>query len=336
MPKKPKITRSVGFYLVEGFWADTKPDYSKFGSQYWLTPEFSKLMEEPVVSLKDSKREVIVYRDGLISYREPELQKPADLAMGGSFQRIEKYSEIINALVIVFTSTVTSKLKVKHHTNFEITHHDMFGMMFENGKFTGMGIPQKSATANQIDKRFLSNAPANRIDALDLWIDSPRRAIIGKAIIEEAIKLFFKLTKNRDNIRLLARANKAAAEYAGTAFSDCILIAWLPVEIHLYEQLKEYMDSKGSARFNRKRKDNLLKDYTVSEVIELLEFSKQINKAEYDSLTKIRKIRNDIIHNGYAATFEEAGAALSLLESIIKSKTGHTLALNTGISMNLF
>jgi len=336
MPNKPKITRAAGFYLVEGFWADAKPDYSMFNSQHWLVPGFNKLMEEEVVNLKDGKRKIIVNRDGLISYSEPELDNYGSPAGGETFQRIEKYAQILNAFAIVFTSTVTSKLKIKYHTNFELTHHDIFGMMYEDGKFTGMGLPQKSATVRQIDKRFLSNVPTNCIDCLDDYIDRPPRPIISKAIIEEAITLFFKLTKNTDNVRLLARANKAAAEYAGTAFSDCVLIAWLPVEVYLYERLKKYMDRRGSNRFNNKRKARLIKDYTVSQIIELLEFGGQLTKDEYEGLSKVRKVRNAIIHDGHVATIEEAGDALKLLETIIKAKTRQPIALNTGISMNMF
>lgn len=336
MPKKPKITRAVGFYLVEGFWADGKPDYSMFNSQYWLTPGFNKLMEEVVLSIKDGKRKVEVHKDGLIAYSEPELDNYPEPVQGETFQRIEKYTEILNALALVFTSTVTSELKIKHHTNFELTHHDIFGMMYEDGKFTGMGLPQKSATASQINKRFLGNVPANMTDSLDMFIDMPPRAIVSRQILEKAIKLFFKLTKTKDNTRLLARANKAAAEYAGTSFSDCVLIAWLPVEIYLYERLKKYMDRVGSARFNSKRKQTLSKDYTVSQIIELLEFGKQLSKDEYDKLTKVRKVRNAIIHDGHVATFEEAGEALALLETIIKAKTRQSLILNTGIAMNMF
>lgn len=336
MAKKPKITRAVGFYLVEGFWADAKPDYSMFNSQYWLTPGFNKLMEEVVVSMKDGKRKVEVHRDGLIAYSEPELDTYPSPSNGETFQRIEKYTEILNALAIVFTATVTSNLKIKYHTNFELTHHDMFGMTYEDGKFTGMGLPQKSAAASQINKRFLSSVPANCVDCLDEYIDRPQRPIIKKQLIEEAIKLFFKVTKTKENTRLLARANKAAAEYAGTSFSDCVLIAWLPVEIYLYERLKKYMERNGSPRFNSKRKQTLTKDYTVSQIIELLEFGKQLTKDEYDKLSKVRRTRNAIIHDSHVATFEEASEALALLEAIIKAKTRQTVALNAGIVMNMF
>jgi hypothetical protein len=336
MPKKPKITRAIGFYFVEGFWADAKPDYTMFNNQDWFnTPGFTELMSEVVVSLKDSKHKIEVHRDGLITYHEPELDNYAAPAPGETFQRIEKYTETLNALAIIFTSHITSKLNTKYHTNFELTHHDIIGMLYEDSKSTGMGLPQKSAAASQINKRFASSVPANRIGDLNSFVDMPPRPIIGKQLIEEAINLFFKLTHTKENMKLLARANKAAAEYADTSFSDCVLIAWLPVEVYLYERLKKYM-GRDDARFNSKRKQTLSKDYTVSQIIELLEFGKQLTRDEYDKLSRVRRVRNAIIHDGYVATFEQAGEALTLLEIIIKAKTRHAIVLNAGISLNVF
>jgi hypothetical protein len=93
---------------------------------------------------------------------------------------------------------------------------------------------------------------------------------------------------------------------------------------------------RDDARFNSKRKQTLSKDYTVSQIIELLEFGKQLTRDEYDKLSRVRRVRNAIIHDGYVATFEQAGEALTLLEIIIKAKTRHAIVLNAGISLNVF
>lgn len=336
MSKKKITKRYVGFYLVEGFWAEKKPDYSKFNSQCWLVPEFNRLMEERVVTEGQGDREIIIYRDGLITYRDNELDKTGMTVGDKTFQRIEKYSEITNALSVVLISTITKEMGIKFHTNFEITHHDISGITFEDDEFRGMGIPSKSMTASQLQKRYLSMAPANYVDSLDLYIDIPPRAIVPKAVIELAVNTYFDATNQPENVRLLARANKAASEFAGTSFSDCVLISWLPVETHLYQKLRNYMNDEGSIRFNRKRKDYVSNEFTVSEIIELLEFSKVISKDEYDKLHAVRKIRNSIVHDGYSATVEDASKALGLLETIIDEKTGKRIQLNTGIGMQLF
>ena len=70
-----KQDRYLGFFLVEGIWADKKPDYSKFGSQYWIKPEYWALMGEISVSVTDGGRCIKVSRDGLILYTDNELYK---------------------------------------------------------------------------------------------------------------------------------------------------------------------------------------------------------------------------------------------------------------------
>lgn len=333
MTHKPVLTRSVGFYLIEGFWADKKPDYSKFNSQYWLKPEFWKLMEEKIVQVKHDSAEIVVYRDGLVTYTD------GDLSAGSSgdetFKRIEKYTEILNAIFAVFVSTFTQETKVKYHTNFEVTHHQIVPLTFENGIQVGMGIPQKSTTTSQIDKRYLMNVPSGYEDSLDDWLDRPTRAIIPKAVIEKACNTFFVIAKDKYSTRILARSNKAAAEYASTSFSDCILVSWLQVEVYLHTKLEQYMKKEGSTKFNKKRRDGLKKT-TSAQVIELLEVSGNLSKDVYDLLAKVRKVRNDIVHNNYSASVQEANDALSLLEQTIAETSGESVKLNTGITMSLF
>lgn len=333
MTKKPVVTRSVGLYLIEGFWADKKPDYSKFNSQYWLKPEFWKLMEEEVVRYKHGESEIVVYRDGLVTYSDKELSTAS--ATDETFKRIENYSEILNAIFAVFVSTFTEETKVKYHTNFEVTHHHIVPLTFEDGVQRGMGIPQKSITTSQIDKRLLMNVPSGYEDSLDDWIDRPPRAVIPKTVIEKACKTFFTIAKDKHHTRILARSNKAAAEYASTSFSDCILVSWLQIEVHLFMKLKAYMQLQGSGEFNKERRDSLINS-TSAQIIELLEVSNNITKDIYQLLTRVRKVRNKIVHSNYSATIEEASDALKILEQMIKETSGETVRLNTGISMSLF
>lgn len=332
MAKSPVITRSIGFYLIEGFWADIKPDYSKFNSQYWLKPEYWKLMEEVVVRYKHGSAEIVVYRDGLVTYSEPELSVPANDEV---FKRMEQYSEILNGVFAVFVSCFLQHTKIKYHTHFEVTHHHIVPLTFEDGVQRGLSIPLKSIATTQIDKRMLSNVPSGYEDCLDDWIDRPQRVVIPKAVIEEACKTFFTIAKDSISRRLLARSNKAAAEFESSSFSDCILVSWLQVEVYLFIKLNHYMKAEGSTKFNAKRRENLNKA-TASQVIELLEVSGNLTKDIYDQLNKVRKVRNDIVHEDYSATVDEASEALKLLERIITESSGKTVQLNTGITMNLF
>ena len=290
-------------------------------------------MEEAVVSYKHGSAEIIVYRDGLVTYSDAELSGAT--TSDQTFKRIEKYTEILNAIFAVFVSTFTQEIKVKYHTSFEITHHHIIPLTFEDGVQRGMSIPQKSVTTSQIDKRHLMNVPSGYEDSLDNWIDRPPRAIVPKAVIEQACKTFFAIATDKHNTRILARSNKAAAEYASTSFSDCILVSWLQIEVYLFVKLKAYMKAQGSGKFNKERRENLANS-TSAQVTEMLEIAGSLTRDIYTLLTKVRKVRNKIVHNNYSATIEEASDALNLLEQMIAEAFGETVKLNTGISMNLF
>jgi hypothetical protein len=327
--------RYVAFYFVEGFWAESKPDYSKFGSQYWITPGFSKLMEEQVIKVSDGDRSIIVSRDGMIMYTDPGLANLPE-PQNEPFQRIEKYTEILNGIFFVIASVITEQTKMKSFQYFEITHNDIVPISYNSNGFSSMGLPQKSMQLAQVNKRFLSNAPANSVDSLDSWIDQFPRPVLSKELLVDAINIYFQATKDSKNIRLLARSNKAAAEFEGTSFSDSVLIAWTEIETNLYEKLTAFMLEEGSKRFNSDRRDFLGKEFTASEIIELLEASGVITIEEYKALNIIRKNRNKIIHEGKTASFKQAGEALKFLEKVISDKTGESIVLNTGVSMQMF
>ncbi|HYF96466.1 MAG TPA: hypothetical protein VD947_00315, partial [Patescibacteria group bacterium] len=146
---------------------------------------------------------------------------------------------------------------------------------------------------------------------------------------------FFEVVSNDENMKLASRTNKALSEFVSTSFSDSIIVAWTQVEIYLYEKMQKYAKS-NQARFNADRRKRLKKDVTASETIEILEVGGQLSIDEYKDINKIRKIRNGIIHEGKVASFEDACAAIQLLENIINEKTSQNIKLALGIRMSLF
>jgi hypothetical protein len=199
-----------------------------------------------------------------------------------------------------------------------------------------MSLPQKTITNVQLNKRWLNDVPDYAIDDLDSWVDGrPVRPVVNKEVLEKACRKYFKIASSKQNIRLLARANKAASEFANTSFSDCVLACWLQVETYLYAKLENFMLSQGSAKYNKKRREKLLKS-TSSQMIELLEISGQLSQKKYDLLSKVRKIRNEVVHNGYSASHMEASSALSLLELVIKENSGENIVLVSGLSIRIF
>jgi hypothetical protein len=328
----PLVERFVGFFLKESFWAGEKPDYSRFGEQYWVHSQYSALMEERMIVRTSGDKTVVICRDGMMMYSDPGLFESND---GDVYPRIERYTSILNALLVTMVSQITEKTGVLYHDYFEITHLDVIGVSkWQNG--TGAsGIPNKSATNTQFQKRLLSSIPSGYTNSIDLYIDSPPRPIIAINVLEEGIDKFFEVVSNDENMKLASRTNKALSEFVSTSFSDSIIVAWTQVEIYLYEKMQTYAKS-NQARFNADRRKRLKKDVTASETIEILEVGGQLSIDEYKDINKIRKIRNGIIHEGKVASFEDACAAIKLLENIINEKTSQNIKLALGIRMSLF
>lgn len=328
----PLTERYVCFYLIEGFWAVLKPDYSRFGSQYWLVPEYSALMEERVIKRVSGDKKVVICRDGMIMYSDPGL---FDTSSDIVFPRIEKYTSILNALLLVVISQIAEDTHVLYHDYYEITHLDVIGVSKWQDGSGSMGIPNKSVTNTQLQKRFLSSAPSGYEDCLDLYIDSPPRPVITSETLNRTIDKFFAIIEGSDETKLASRTNKALSEFVSTSFSDSIIVAWTQVEIFLYDKLQIYASS-NPARFNAVRRKHLKKEITASETIEILEAAGELSVHEYKEINKVRKIRNGIIHEGKSAGIEEATGALQLLEKIIEQKTAQVIKLALGIRMSLF
>lgn len=327
------IERHISFFLKEGFWSGVKPDFTRFSSNYWLQPAYGSLFEEIVFSKKDGDREVSFTRDGMIRYSDPGLLDEIDEKF---YTRVEKYGAILNALLMVVVSQITEDSKMLHHDYFELTHLDIISSSRQKSGLGAMGIPSKSATNAQLQKRFLTYVPHNMVDSIDAYAEGSisGRPVIPIETLERAADKFFAATRTDYSTKLLSRTNKALSEYASASFSDAVIICWTQVEIYLYEKMQEYAATHAD-RFPSKRKKGL-RDLTSSETIELLEVAGLLNIDEYAQINKIRKTRNKIIHEGAAASVEDANDALKLVGSIITLKTGQDINLALGIRMSLF
>jgi hypothetical protein len=309
----------LGFYLIEEFWADVKPDYSKFGSYYWLIAEFWELMEELVVVIEDGERKICISRDGMIMYSDPRLANRPEFS-DETYQRLDQYAQILNALRFVFVAKTRELTRHIRFQYFEITHNDIIPISYKDGQRSSMGIPQKSMQLTQVEKRQLNNVPMGYLDNLDGYIDPHSRIVLPKELLTDIANIFLEATADATNTRLLARSNKASSEFEGASFSDSIIIAWTEIEIYLYDMLRESMSKEGSERFNRDRRDFLENEFSASEVIELLEAIGAIGIDEYKDLNTVRKKRNKIIHDGVSSTFQQGVDALLVLEKVITAE----------------
>lgn len=337
-----KVSKNVGFYTASPFWADARPDFTHINSRNWLVAEYMDTMKEEVVQASSDNRKITVDRDGLIhyeddmltvGYNEPITKGSTDEIMA----RIQYYTNILNALdlvVVDYLNTIPGSEKMFHHV--DLTHNDIISFSDYGDGNSGYNFPTRSLSNNKLTKRTLSDVPHNMEDDIPGYVDSDTRPVAHSSLIIEAIHRFFDLSKDQTNIFLLSQANSVAAGFMNASFSSIILTTWLSVESYLSNLLQEHTSNLGSPRFNRQRRDRLKKELTVSEVIEILEITELIDHQEYSHLNKVRKIRNNIVHNGHSATYDEATLTLELFEKIITKKTGWTPSLRSTFGVMLF
>ncbi len=332
--------KRLGFYINEGFWASDKPDFSHINEQNWAVHEYMETMKQEIISVSDGDRKIVVDRDGLIQYEDGELQDPEVLQSGQYaaepvFTRNQNYTDKLNALSLVLVSFINRDLSIKV-THTKLTHSDIVTIARSSNGDSSDVFPQRIGSSSQISKRTLSDLPRNSENDINGFVDGVRRQVVPKEELIKAVNKYFAITQDKSTIKLLSQANSASASYIDAAFSSTVTIAWQAVESYLFNQLREYTAITGNPRFNARRRDFLIKESKVSEVIELLEFAGFISKDLYDLLTKVRKVRNRIIHDEHNATIIEAVEALALLELIIKNKTGWQPYLRTALMVPTF
>jgi hypothetical protein len=99
--------------------------------------------------------------------------------------------------------------------------------------------------------------------------------------------------------------------YYGEAFSGAYVYGWLILETVVDHIWKEYVDTlKISSGDRKKLKES--SQWTTQHYIEILFALNKINVVERNLLTKLRKKRNDIIHNKKTASSDEAFWCLRL------------------------
>lgn len=312
----------LAFYLAEEFWADSKPDYSQFSNEQRIVREFTPLLEEPIVEVTHGEREIRICRDGMIMYSDAELN--SGYTYDGFLSRLEQYTEILNALYFLFASSLNEHHEIQKYHHYEVTHYDILPITIDiSNRVCGHAIPLRSLMSGQINKRYLKDVPRLYEDNLDLYIESfPPRDVISRDTLAGISRMFLEMApEDSTNIRLIARSNKAAAEYESTSFSDCIIIAWTEIEAYLFDSLRRQLQSMGESRFNHNRRRSLERQLHVAGVIEFLEALSVISIEEYGKLNTLRKYRNDIVHNNAHATEQQAQAALEFLEQILLVKT---------------
>ena len=104
------------------------------------------------------------------------------------------------------------------------------------------------------------------------------------------------------------------------SYSQSFLTSWTIIELHLYGLWAGKLTSAGVTRGIR---ENLNRWY-LHHVLEILHVDKLITKDDYHNLKGLQKLRNDVMHEGYMITKEQAKECYRIASTFVKEKIGIT------------
>jgi len=325
------MTRSTYtcFYTNKPFWAIERPDLDapEFSS------EFTKKMSEIVFARDIEGISLRIARDGLIELRDQCLEERAQ-SRNKKFQELaQMWSEYLQLANSVFLMLDMAAVAAQNFALFdfqEVTRKDAFRMSYENGKFSSSGVSIESVSGSYQMGRFLSNYQPGLPLSHDPRI-SFRQVVREKtlSLLSEYISQSLKVHGLLEKLYSLA---KSLSEYKVGNYKVCIVLCWFVIEEILNEKYKDFLKNKNcqvgkKKRINSKRKSLLTsRDFTASVVSNILELSDVISLAQFNSVDKIRRMRNDIAHgiNKMQISGDDSAEALAftaefLLEGVISS-----------------
>lgn len=129
---------------------------------------------------------------------------------------------------------------------------------------------------------------------------------------------------------------RAAAQFTENLFADCLILCWTVCERLLNAVWDKYVSERkiltdGRSRVNRDRLKKLTGiNFTASIISETLELAEYIPTELFNDIDKIRKNRNDRLHNLRQMTDREASNSIRTTEKFLEFVTGIKVNLSVG------
>jgi len=275
--KKDVSLRGYGAHFYPPIWVGKRPKLSleqkTFGSPL---PLWSKIVLN--TTYKGSK--VIVENDGFIGIAESDM-----------FRAKEKLNEIM--AIANLTKIPSYSIKESELAEIKI-----------NPK--SLGISSWTSTTSSLRTKLHEERWHNLSEVV-----YSERSIIPKNRLLRIIKIAEKVTEKLERKNDLIFILEAFTFFENTEFRQSYIMSWSIIENFIENEWNMLIEEKKIAG---KRKDKLKNpiSWSTDYILEVLSLSGKIKDKEYELLMKMKKKRNDIIHNGADVSRKEAKECLDL------------------------
>ncbi len=336
--------RYLGFYLSRPFWAGERLDVTPDRA---LNDEYPRLMEQWVFSHKTERFHLAVCKDGLFLLQLPNLaqkiageydsKRPPDFE--DSLNTWSQYLRSANALVLMFESAFLRDEEIAYFEIRELTNKDAFGVRYENGKWSGSGVPTLSYAEKYVSARHPKLIRATNglfLAESTLYMGRPEL----KRSTFESLAANFEIAIKQDGcIDALADLTKSIGEYKAGNFGTSIVLSWFIVEAIVNQRWESHLDKvqrSGHSISGNRMKRLLNSNMPVSTKIETLELQTDIPNDLYLKLDHARGARNRVVHRDpdFRTTVKSASDAIMAAKELIKHHFGIDIEVNLSLSLS--
>lgn len=292
------------FYLLEPIWIIDPVNVMDENIQ----SHFTNLMSEEVFKHETQEYILKFCRDGMFLFKIKSINITSDADINLKEWKTNvwiSYLQCANVIALLFQSAFLEITNIFNHFKFhELTIRDAFEILFIDGIPKGHHV----TTAEKFQlSRYFSQAD----------IMSPfflARRIISNEILEKTVNDLKGIYKNQWLLSLLSEFLKSINQFKITNFNTALVLAWFIVESILNEKWENW--KKLNKNILEKvpvagKTKKISKIWQVFDKMLILKDYKELPTKFFETLDKMRKIRNDIAHKGIQCLHEDAENALN-------------------------
>lgn len=280
------------FYLYTLFWAYNRPYFIDKNNNFIQNLDiqnYTKSMEEQVLKIENSNLEIIFCRDGLIMFREKEINKKWDkLVKSGSNIEIEKltktlsrFTELANIIQLLLISSFLNLKNWSGVFSYTVIKEEESFFIKSNSRKNPEGV-----YFDYIMNRHYCLLPLSNKIAMDKFMC--RQIILEKEIFEDMWLNLNRIYYNENSTLkfILNLLNSALSEYMNLNFKNAIINLWFIIEVILNKKWKK------SSTFDSQ-------EHTANDMIKKMSEIGEIDPKTKVILDVVRKKRNQISHQPF-------------------------------------
>ena len=318
----------TGFYPSRPFWAGDKLTLKGELPSQWQQDSFEAQMKKEVFTKETESYALRVCRDGRILLRVPALEHDNHI------DKLSGYLDYLNAFYLLLDSAT---LEIDHRSHFnlhELTHRDVIRVTYREDGTVSENLPSESVASTFQLGRYLSSYRPDLPIRLDSRISMRQVSVVSLKAITHACTLFESVVSSPQIVTTLSSFAKSLAQYKVENYSISLILAWFIIESDINRLWKQKIDSlnhdiRGVRRINSDRKKYLTgRDFTISIVSNMTELFGVLDHALFKDIDRIRKCRNDLVHEEKLPSAADACLAMKTALSMIESRWSVKLTPN--------